>query len=192
MNEAIAPQATIYLIRHAEKPGDPDPAAQGNDERGNFDPKSLTPRGWRRAGAWAVYFTSGLVAAPDRSYASNPEKEKIAPGVQEGSHSKRPLETVSELAAKLGLTVNTDFLKGGEQSLADALTGLAGVTLVCWQHEAIPEIADKLGASGYPSPWPGARFDVIWRFTRSTAGGTWTFDQICPQLLGGDISPPNA
>jgi broad specificity phosphatase PhoE len=191
VSDASAPQATVYLIRHAEKPGDPDPEALGVDENGDDDPKSLTPRGWRRAGAWAVYFTSGAIAAPQRIYASNDEKEKVAPGDKAGSHSKRPIETVSELAAKLGLTIDKDFLKGGEQDLVAAISPLAGVTLISWQHEAIPAIAGDLGAA-VPSPWPDTRFDLIWRLTRATAGGVWSFDQICPALLGGDSSQPMA
>jgi hypothetical protein len=40
-----------------------------------------------------------------------------------------------------------------------------------------------------PSPWPGDRFDVVWRFTASGSDG-WTFDQVCQQVLAGDSAKP--
>ena len=189
MTTAASSWGTIYLIRHGEKPGEPDVNAKGVDTEGASDSKSLTPRGWRRAGAWAVFFAGqGRVVPPQRIYASNDQKEKDAERDKEGSHSKRPIQTVTELAARLKLNVNSDFLKGGEQDLVDAIRNLQDVALVCWQHEAIPDIAGKLAGSnaGIPAPWPGNRFDVVWRLTRDTQTSDWEFDQICPQLLSGD------
>jgi hypothetical protein len=182
-----APYATIYLIRHAEKPFG---ATQGCDEQGNNDPASLIPKGWRRAGAWAVYFgPSGGLASPQRIYASPDKKEKEGKDDKVGSHSKRPVETVAELAARLNLKIDEGFLKGDEAGLANALAELTGPTLVCWQHEAIPAIAKALVGSGraiIPDPWPDTRFDVVWRLTRAKQGEAWTFDQVCPDLLSDD------
>jgi broad specificity phosphatase PhoE len=188
VNAAGAPAATIYLIRHGEKPDD---RVNGVDADGNIDVKSLTPRGWRRAGAWAVYFgKGGDPASPQRIYASNDEKEKVAKNDKDGSRSKRPIETVAELADKLGKTVIDKYLKGGEQDLVNAIRDLDGVALVCWQHEAIPEIAQRLAGPrpDIPAKWPDNRFDVVWRFTRTAKGAAWSFDQVCPQLLFGDLA----
>jgi hypothetical protein len=186
-------EATIYLIRHAEKP---DQGVSGVDESGAQDGKSLIPRGWRRAGAWTVYFEpGGLVPSPRRVYAADDEKEKLGKDDKVGSSSRRPMETVSELAHRLGLgNPDTSFTKGQEEALADKLKGLDGVTLVCWQHEAIPQISTLLAGpgAGVPANWPGDRFDVVWRLRRAGGGTAWSFDQLCPQLLSGDLAAPIA
>ena len=208
--------STIYLVRHAEKP---DSEAQGVDAAGAADPESLIPRGWQRAGAYAVYFGPGL-PAPDRIYAAAAVEEKVAPHTKVGSKSRRPVETITPLAQKLGQTPVTTYTKGEEADLVAAIVGLDGHTLVCWQHEAIPDIARAImgSAAGIPDPWPGDRFDVVWRFVRAHtsdadmpdadmpdagtadagtadagkhhAGKDWAFDQVCPCLLGGDKSKP--
>ena len=69
---ATAPPATIYIIRHGEKPADPPAAAPGQsppaptppfgiDFQGNQDPHSLLPRGWQRSGAASPPYAFGQV-----------------------------------------------------------------------------------------------------------------------------------
>jgi hypothetical protein len=184
--------STIFLIRHAEKPEGKDQAV---GETGVRDKEALTVRGWQRAGALAVLFgAKGGLLVPDRIYASAAGKEKVAPATRIGSDSERPVLTVTPLAARLGLTIIEKFTKGQEADLAKDLVKQQGTTLVCWQHEAIPAIAKLVlgAATGVPDPWPGDRFDVVWRFTRAEAGTSWTFSQVCPQLLVGDRSSPIA
>jgi broad specificity phosphatase PhoE len=174
---------TIYVIRHAEKP---DGSATGTNAQGGADPESLIVRGWQRAGALANFFgPNGGLPAPARIYASAPAKVHTPDG-KVGSNSLRPNETVSVLAAKLGLNVNNKFTKGQEPAIASEATALKGTTLICWQHEGIPAIAKAiLGTpAGFPQSWPADRFDVVWRFNR--AEQTWSFDQVCQHLLPGD------
>ena len=176
---------TIFLIRHAEKPDD---EHQGVNEFGVSDPESLTTRGWQRAGALAVFLAGANGSlTPDQIYASSPDKEKVAPHVKTGSKSSRPLETVTALAEKLNKIPNQAFGKGGEQNLVDAIAKLEGTTLICWQHEAIPLIAELIMGSndGIPDPWPADRFDVIWSFTKADAGAPWAFKQVCQRFLSG-------
>lgn len=169
---AAAPAAqTLYLIRHAEKPTDHD-GAQGIDEHGAPDKHSLTPRGWSRANALAVLFTSGQrgIAVPQHLFASRPDE------------SRRPLQTLIPLSAKIGVPIDSSIAADDAQAAAAAVTRTPGVTLMAWEHHAIPAIVGALG-NVHPTPpakWPGTRFDVIWVFTRSGAG--WQFSQI-PQLL---------
>ena len=180
--------STVYLIRHAEKP---DKGDQGVDQTGAPDEESLIPRGWQRSGALAVFFGApGGLPLPDRIYASSDARARIAQDEKVGSHSKRPIQTISALAARHKLEPIERF-KGEEAELAKELLAFAGSALVCWQHEAIPAIATHRGDTvpAVPQPWPGDRFDVIWRFSRN-GGGAWTFDQICPRLLEGDSSKP--
>jgi broad specificity phosphatase PhoE len=182
--------ATIYVIRHAEKPDGPN---QGVDETGAVDDESLIVAGWQRAGALAVFFGSpkGL-PVPDRVYAAAATDKRDTPAGKIGSKSKRPTETVTPLAAKLKQTVNGTYTEGQEADLVKEVTALHGTTLVCWQHQAIPKIATLiLGTTkGVPDPWPSDRFDVVWRFTSSDHRDKWKFDQVCQEVLAGDGSKP--
>jgi len=182
--------STIFVIRHAEKP---DGAVNGIDASGAADPESLTVQGWQRAGALAVFFGSqqGL-PAPNQIYASDPHKEKAAGQDKVGSKSQRPVETVTPLAARLNQTINQTHAKGDEAQLAADVVQLHGITLICWQHEAIPRIATLIMGSptGIPDPWPSDRFDVVWCFERSAESGPWTFTQVCQCVLAGDRSTP--
>lgn len=182
----------IFVIRHAEKPNGTD---VGVDETGAADDESVTVRGWQRAGALAVFFgsTEGL-PAPDRIYAAAPEKHDKDSTGKVGSKSGRPTQTVTPLAAKLCNKVIETFTKGQEPDLVADLKKLQGTSLVCWQHEAIPEIAQRIlgSAKGVPDPWPAHRFDVVWRLVQSGAGGPWIFDQVCQRVLAGDGSTPIA
>jgi broad specificity phosphatase PhoE len=178
----------IFLIRHAEKP---DGSDQGVDQTGAADSESLSVRGWQRAGALAVFFgsTEGL-PVPDRIYAAAAEKHAKTREGDVGSKSDRPSETVAPLAGKVGKNVIEKFAKGQEADLVAELKKSQGTTLVCWQHEAIPEIAKLItgNAKGIPDPWPGHRFDVVWRFVQSAGSAPWVFDQVCQRVLAGDES----
>ncbi|CAN5859334.1 hypothetical protein BH11PSE3_BH11PSE3_05510 [soil metagenome] len=181
--------AIVLVIRHAEKP---DGINLGVDETGAADEQSLTVRGWQRAGAIGALFGSPpALPTPDRIYASAHGKRRTPDG-KLGSRSRRPLATVSVLAAVLGLPIDETFAKGEESALIGHIAGLEGTTLVCWQHEPILAMAAALlgGARGVPSNWPSDRFDVMWRFTRDAAGQPWRFDQLCQRLLPGDGSKP--
>jgi hypothetical protein len=186
---------TILIMRHADKP---EPGGDGGvDATGKPDNNSLTPRGWQRAGIWADLFAPALgqqpvLPKPAAIFASAPAtKAEIAAG-HGGSKSRRPLETIWPLAAKLGIDVDLRFAKGQETDLAATLSGMEGITLVCWQHEDIPAIANALipPPQGAPGKWPGECFNVVFCFDRSEAGAAWTFRQFVPVMLKGDGSAP--
>ena len=88
----------IMVVRHAEKPGVPPPIF-GVDLNGNQDPESLIVRGWQRAGALAVLFSK--TGAPTRDHLAVPA---TIYATETHTHSLRPQETVSAIAALLGLT----------------------------------------------------------------------------------------
>ncbi len=171
----------IMLIRHAEKPtgaGSPNGVtADGRESAG-----SLTVTGWTRAGALVGLFApahgeppAGLVR-PTAVWAADPR----------GDEGQRPQQTVTPLAARLGITVNTRFGKGQEVDLAAQLITGQGNALVAWQHQEIPAIIAHLGqiTPTPPLKWPGDRYDLVWVFARSGSG--WTFTQIPQLLLAGD------
>lgn len=176
----------IMLIRHAEKP-----AASGGpfgvQSDGSQDAESLTVAGWQRAGALVglldprtsqgpVPVRAGL-GRPTRLIAADPEKG-----------SKRPAQTVTPLAARLGLTLETTWKKDDTAALAAALRTTTGCTLVAWEHELIPDILSHLGSIDPPPPaaWPGDRFDLVWCLSPADAGA-WRFAQVPQLLLAGDL-----
>ena len=175
------------IIRHAEKP------AKGSD-------KSLSPRGWQRAGALAVLFTADPqnpilpeLARPHWIYASGTLT----------SGSLRPQQTVEPLAEKLGLTPNTSFnpskaagashLPSEPDMIRDVLAK-TGVVLISWQHELIPLIASHIPVHPENKPpqyWNSGRFDLIWLFDLSTqsedSSVLYRFREVPQRLLAGDV-----
>ena len=133
------------VIRHGEKP---DGSSEGIDAQGKPDDSSLTAVGWQRADRLADLFdpASGQLrpglARPAAIYAA---------GANDAGEGQRTRETVAPLAARLGITVNTDFGKGDEKKLVEQVTTEPGPTLISWQHEGLPDIA-----KAFPNVTPGA------------------------------------
>jgi hypothetical protein len=179
---------TLLIIRHAEKPDEAWPGP-GFTENGIKDHKSLVIRGWQRAGAWAALFGAGLGSAdyprPDMIYAARPGD----PGRENHGPSRRPAETVSALALRLGLAVKTAFALSQEADLMAEILGLSGVVLISWEHHAIiggivPRIPIDHGSP--PKHWPANRFDVVLRFDRAEGAAKFSFHALYPRLLSGD------
>lgn len=175
------PPTKILLLRHAEKPNGGARPPYGVTEDGTQSVDDLTVRGWQRAGALAQRFASGVdpkLPRPDVIFASGPRP---------AHKSTRAPNTVKPLGDLLGKTVRTEFSKGDEASLLQAILAAEGVVLVSWQHEMIPVIATMLlGDPGAcPQFWPGPRFDVTWVLTPKPGGG-WGFEQVPQMLLGGN------
>lgn len=179
----------IMIIRHAEKPVG---QINGVDESGNQDPNSLIPQGWQRAGALAPLFGSSFGPLPTPTHL-------FAPNVF-GNGSKRPFETITPLAAKLGSTINAtpEGVAPGQYApseypamVPDALA-CPGVVLIAWEHEYIPAIANIIlgNTTTVPQLWPSERFDVVWVFDLNTVTGAYTFNQLPQLLLQGDLPTP--
>jgi len=204
---------TIYLIRHGEKPpnpvgaGAPTPAAAprvapalGVDATGCLNDHSLTPRGWQRAGALAVFFgpsaTLGrdvLVLPPSRVFA--PDYGSPAESVQH-----RPHQTVEPLARRLGLTIQTPVAKGAEAELVreHLLQATDEHVLVCWEHEhltaMVAALAQSVTIEPAPAPdlrWPDDRFDMVLVLDRiDERTSTYRLTQLPQLLLDGDSAEP--
>jgi hypothetical protein len=137
--------ATIFIIRHAEKPpeGDPTLSAEGS-ARAQLLLKTFIPSDGRPA-----------LPTPQFIFAA-------APSI----HSNRSALTVIPLADALHLEINQDFKDHRYADLAaELLSGkYAGkVVLVSWHHGKIPELAAALGATPPYNTWPEDQFDRIWR-----------------------------
>ena len=194
----------VMIIRHGEKPLVKGQVPFGLTSDGQEDWESLTIRGWQRAGALADLFKPARgslqdpnLGVPDLIYASNPMDTGVhvpssGEDDDEGSKSKRPLQTITPLAARLISDPNLTFAKGEEKLLADDILTRSGTVLVCWQHKKIHKIIEhllKTSGSKNPIPqvWPSDRFDIVWAFTPpSTATEAWGFVQVPQRLLNGD------
>jgi len=183
----------IMVIRHAEKPSGKIQAMQVD---GSHDPESLIVQGWQRAGALTALFApfrgplqNSALATPTMIYASG-FRTKGEPKNGD-SKSKRPVETVTPLSQRLGLTINESYGKdneGPEAMVANAIQQ-KGVVLVAWQHEEIALIANTiLGNTSAPQDWPGDRFDLVWVFDLDTTTGKYALTQVPQNLLVGDLN----
>jgi hypothetical protein len=188
-NGLAAPRA-VFIIRHGEKPpGAPSP--QGVDFDGDPDAHSLVPRGWQRSGALATLFAP--FEGPLRAGFLTPT-ELIAPAYAKAEGNERTHQTLLGISGRLELKVATPFAEGQEAQLGAALAAArTGVTLVCWEHTAIPVIAGNIApGAAIPGKWPDSRFDVVWSFTLDPDSGDYTFTQIPELLLAGDSPEPIA
>jgi hypothetical protein len=173
--------ALIMIIRHGERP----PASglpQGVDAGGNPDRHSLTAQGWRRAGAlFELFAPANGVPRPGLG---RPTAIYAAGGT--AGEGLRTRQTVTPLAAHLGIPINTRFSKGDESALAQEVAGRTEPTLICWQHGELPAIATALPnvAPTPPAAWPDDRYDLVWVLTPAADG--WSFHQIPELLLDGD------
>ncbi|HYT21323.1 MAG TPA: hypothetical protein VEW05_13965 [Candidatus Polarisedimenticolia bacterium] len=118
--------ATVLIIRHAEKP-----------ESG----KHLSPAGVRRAQAYVDFFNSftlnSHLVKVDHLFAAKKSK-----------NSDRPSETLLPLSNALHLKIHSTFDLSESQELADKVRrSYSGETvLICWHHGAIPDLLRAFGA----------------------------------------------
>jgi len=147
--------AQIILIRHAEKPADPE------------DPH-LSPAGVKRAERLVSFITTDPAVTrfglPAAVFATKTTKH---------DNGQRTQETVAPLARALKLTVQTPYLGKDYAALAKLVLtdAYAGKTvLICWNHEEIPALAAALGVTPQPPKWKASVFDRV--YVISYPGGT--------------------
>ena len=143
------------VIRHAEKPDTYNGQRySGVNSTGSACGQSaaehLVTLGWERAGGLVSLFTGPLgpqkgLATPQFLYAANPEDNSGAPdpeqaqlGAADEGASQRPYETLTAVASKLGLQINTNFSKKHYQKMLEDVIQRNGTVLICWQHQDIP------------------------------------------------------
>ena len=182
------------LIRHAEKPNTDGSEPLGIAATGQPDAESLTVRGWQRAGALAALFSQqAMLRQPQYSALAQPAR-LIASAVGKGSPSRRPTETLTPLADRLGLPVETPYTKTQTDLLGQLLGsaakrgGAQGTVLVAWEHSQIPDLARAITglADLIPSRWPADRFDLIWVLDWQASTRRFTLTQVNQLLLTGD------
>jgi hypothetical protein len=140
--------AQIILIRHADKPADPE------------DPH-LSRAGVKRAERLVSFIrtdpTMTRFGLPVAVFATRTTRD---------GNGQRTQETVAPLARALKLPVQTPFLGREYAALANLILtnpAYAGKTvLICWNHEEIPELAAALGVTPEPPKWKGSVFDRVY------------------------------
>ena len=168
--DAARTPATIYLIRHAEKPA---PEENSPD---------LTPTGFKRAEALPSLF----VQMPGAPAPRLPRPDAIF-ATARSKNSNRPVETVTPLAQFLKLPIHHDFDEQATGPLAAELLGgkYAGkVVLICWHHGQMSALAAALGVSNPPPAWDAQIFNQIWKITYTAGQATLT--TLSQALLPGD------
>jgi hypothetical protein len=189
MSQNLRQATKIMLIRHAEKPKGSNPPF-GVTAEGEREKESLTVRGWQRAGALAALFAPVEGRFPDPALA-RPQFLYASKFVKHGG-SRRSIETITPLAEKLALRINSNFVREETGPLLEQVFMCSGVVLIAWQQELIPEIASLIlgDQTTAPHDWPDDRFDMIWVFDREADADRYTFTQVPQTLLMGDWSTP--
>jgi hypothetical protein len=176
------PPSKIMFIRHAEKQPDdpPGPPPYGIKPNGKKKRHSLTVRGWQRSGALVPFFCAPKppVETPGVIYSSAISDDN------DETKSRRPQETVTPLAQRLGTEINASYTIGQEAQLATEIQSRSGVVLVAWEHKHIPLLAAALSTSA-PGTWPEDRFDLVWVLTAQR--DAYSFAAVNQSLLAGDV-----
>ena len=144
----LAQPAQIILIRHAEKPADPEAL-------------HLSTEGQKRAKELPRFLTTDPVLTqhglPVALYAAHTTKH---------GHGQRTEETIAPLARDLHLPILSPYLSEDYAALAKSILSnraYRGKTvLICWVHEYIPQLAAALGVSPEPPRWKGEVYDRVY------------------------------
>lgn len=145
---SVPPPAHIILIRHAEKPADP-------------DNPHLSPEGVKRAGQLVSFITNDpamvRLGLPVTVFATKTTKD---------NDGQRSQETVAPLARALKVPVQTPYIAKDFAALPKEVLenqAYAGKTvLICWNHEEITQLAVALGVKPEPPKWKGSVFDRVY------------------------------
>ncbi len=181
------------LIRHAEKALQDEAAV---NLRGHPDPRSLSVRGWMRAGALVSLFgpaqrppgvAAGRTDRPASEHLQRPMHLLAARAATEDV-STRPRDTLQPLAQSLGLPIDERF--GADDTPADIaahLRRLEGPVLVSWRRSTLPALANELlQRVAAPTRWPEPSFDMVWVIEQSRL--SWELVQVPQRLLDGDAT----
>lgn len=147
----FAMPSSIVLIRHGEKPTT---GPEGQE---------LSKKGWQRAKKLPELFLKNsdlkLRGVPDFLIAIKPNS---------GTGSIRSIQTLQPISLWLKKPIQADFNKDEINELVQFIMHSPEmndqVILIAWQHDSIPELAKKLGATNAPSEWPSKVFDRFWLF----------------------------
>ena len=143
-------ETTVILSRHCEKDG-----AEVQDEHGDEHCSYL---GFERAHFFATLFGEDGWPVPSFLYALSAER---------GGHLNfREIETITPLAKKFDLEMNTDYATNVELAaevfeLISSGAMCGKTALVSWKHELLGPLAGHLACEECPRTYPN-QFDEVW------------------------------
>ncbi|KAJ5860081.1 phosphoglycerate mutase family protein [Penicillium soppii] len=151
---------TVYLIRHGEKPSD-----GGN---------GLSAQGVQRAQCLRSVFEKGSIYNIGYIMAQTPKSN---------GKQARPYDTVEPLAEDLGFTIDTSCDRDDPSCVKKVVQnyGGAGNILICWEHDALTDIAKELGDQTAPS-YPDDSYNIIWTDPSPYSTITAETSENCPGL----------
>lgn len=142
----------VVIVRHGEKPRPGDNLSCQGENRARQLPAVL----YKKFGK------------PDYTYVP-------ALGLGKSTLHARMFQTVTPLAIKYDLTVNTEFGGTDFAAIAEDVLKKTGTVLMVWNHSAVRELASKLGVS-MPPPWDDEDYDTIWIITFPDGKATLSID----------------
>jgi len=143
----------IVVIRHAEKPG---------------DNNNLTCQGLNRSLALPNVLIKKF-GVPNYTYVP-------ALGLGDQTKHARMFQTITPLAVKYKLDINSSYDEKDYKGLAKDLVKKRGVVLVVWEHSAIIPIMHTFGIDTNSLSWPDDDFDSIWIITFKNGSAVLTKD----------------
>jgi hypothetical protein len=167
--------ATVLLIRHAEKPGD---LAIDRIEDGTF----LTQAGRERALAYVAFFEPHSITGVQGKGAPYPFEPDALFAARDSKASHRPRLTLEPVAVATGLDLNCDYEDSDHKGVVKAIEETkAQKILVCWHHGTIIQLAKMLlavdghlpklpSASLWPKKWPPEVFGWVLQIRYDGAG----------------------
>ncbi len=132
----------IIILRHAEKPDNGDNLSCAGFDRALKLPKVIIAK----------------FGVPNYLYVPAPSVGKV-------TKSLRMMETISPLAVKYNLPVNTNYDATQTKRLAASILKRSGTVVVVWEHGNIPAIISALGVDSEKLKWKGIDFDSLWIVT---------------------------
>lgn len=164
---SCAPSQWI-LIRHAEKP------TKGKD---------LSYKGYERAAALVPFMTLQPASAgfntPQAIFAQSPSKNH---------HSHRPILTVTPLAQKCNIVINSSYTYDDYKKMVDDINADASydnqTILICWAYQNLSNIASYIGVDKVLN-YPSKQFDRLW-IINMTDGKVSSYQDLSQRLLFGD------
>jgi hypothetical protein len=161
--------ATVLLIRHGEKPGNPgiDSVEDGTD---------LSQAGRERAHAYVAFFQPYTATEARKGKAHTTIEPDGLFAAKDSQASHRPRLTMEPLAHDTGLELNCDYKDDDLKGIGEALKATsARKIIVCWHHGKIIELADMLIAQHGPWPkkWPATVFGWTIQIRYDDKGKPW-------------------
>ncbi len=164
-----ATPAQVIVLRHAEKIDDTNP--------------NLSPRGQQRAAALVDFILThpklSVFGPPVAIFATEPRS----------GGSLRAIQTVTPLADKLGVLINSDFAKKEVIALVSSVLQNPKfdhrTVVISWVRDFIPSVVRQFGAHAAPLTWESNIFDRVWVLKWSSSGEV-SFEDLPQHLLPGD------